>query len=149
MNAQHLAVEHEEKKLVHPLMHVATQQELAKAVTFKSRKKKWGGISPKKDGGFYFFPLVIYLKFVVIQTCTLENHSDMNTAKKQKAISGKRKAKSKKPDRIVSIDFSPEFTEAMEQEGYDIKEVEDVILQFVNRSESSRRKYVRLAHASR
>lgn len=108
----------------------------------------WTGILPADESGYYIIPIKIFPKFVVIQTCYIENHADMNTVKKQKGISGKKKRPPKKVERIVDIHFSEPFIKAVEKDGFvTIEDVKDVLLQFVNRSEASRRKYSKLANS--
>ncbi|TAN18582.1 MAG: hypothetical protein EPN37_04870 [Chitinophagaceae bacterium] len=148
MYAQHLAEEYVSEPEIHPLLYVEAQQTLARSTIFKNRRNKWLGILPAAEGGYYIIPIKIFPKFVVIQTCYIGNHADMSITKKQKGISGKKKRPAKKADRIVDVRFSEPFVKAIEREGFvTIEDVKDVLLQFVNRSEASRRKYSKLANS--
>lgn len=147
MYAQHLAEEYEKDPHVHPLLHIEAQQTLSKSDILKNKHGRWMGFHPATAGGYYFFPLIIYPKFVVIQTCFFENHSDMETAKRQKGIGSEKKRTSKKATRITNVHFSEPFVKAVEREGYDIDDFKDILLQFVNRSETSRKKYSKLANS--
>lgn len=129
--AEHLADGHWDTPSLHPYMHVQAQQFARKGKIFHKRAKNYFSFCANPGGGWVVVPLLLSGNFVIVRSCYVENHSALDTLKKQKGV-GSAKSKSKAKVKWSALQFSDDVIAATEAIGVSKKELQQCFADMLN-----------------